>query len=178
MNRSNRRSNEQAAILQETKWTQITRRNPVNSTRKYRYYPKRPPTIFDRIEGFISYTPYINAGYLKGFKNGNGLWVFDQIYIPSPHYHSTWIGQRLGVACAAVDNWRVSRSKVLCILPSTNRKSALPGSEACGSLKIANKASGMNSLPLGQQAKKAQELIGNQFAILLHVGWDGSGLTT
>jgi hypothetical protein len=43
------------------------------------------------------------------------------LYIPPPHHYSTRIGQRLGVAWAAVDNWRVSRSKVLCIFPRTNR---------------------------------------------------------
>ena len=34
MNRPNRRSNEQAAVLLETNWTRITQRSPVNSVRK------------------------------------------------------------------------------------------------------------------------------------------------
>jgi hypothetical protein len=49
----------------------------------------------------------------------DGLWVLIGFIFASPHHHSTWIAERLGVACAAVDNWKVSRSKVLCILPSS-----------------------------------------------------------
>ena len=71
------------------------------------------------IEEEVSYLIlHLNAGYLKGFRNGVGLWMLIGYIF---HHHSTRIGQRLGVARAAVDNWRVSRSKVLCISPRTNR---------------------------------------------------------